>query len=151
MCPEGIVVNRVSYRTNFLTQIPPNHFVQSAFIERLDFLKEWLEARKTDILGGEMTLVKKPKNREAVGKSLFSINAFSDCPSWTLNLKSPNTFLGKFANNSTVYVLSKVYQSIIYSLLSAVEARWIVSVQIGWIQHREKKKSLPCEEFDHLV
>ena len=65
-----------SYRTNFLTQIPPNHLVQSAFIERLDFLKEWLEARKTDILGGEMTLVKKPKNREDVGKSLFSINAF---------------------------------------------------------------------------
>ena len=65
-----------SYRTNFLTQIPPNHFVQSAFIKRLDFLKEWLEARKTDILGGEMTLVKKPKNREDVGKSLFSINAF---------------------------------------------------------------------------
>ena len=55
--------------------------MQSAFIKRLDFLKEWLEARKTDILGGEMTLVKKPKNREDVGKSLFSINAFSDCPS----------------------------------------------------------------------
>ena len=50
--------------------------MQSAFIERLDFLKEWLEARKTDILGGEMTHVKKPKNREDVGKSLFSINAF---------------------------------------------------------------------------
>ena len=65
---------RGSYRTNFLTQIPPNHFVQSAFIERLDFLKEWLGAWKTDILGGEMTLVKKPKNREDVRKSLFCIH-----------------------------------------------------------------------------